>query len=152
MFKFQYQNGKKRKSGKKFSALQIEAGFRDYKSGKEGLQINAALEISNRCKKITNRGRGPKSEQRDFKSGQRLQIRAIVFHIGLGNTNRCTTFRIAINITILPFKEQVIRSILNSIEEDTHRSIICFIVFSFSLCTGKTKAFFSTQGISTISR
>ena len=47
--------------------LQIGAGFRDYKSGQEGLQIGAALEISNRGKKSTNRGR-------DFKSGQRLQI------------------------------------------------------------------------------
>ena len=41
MFKFQYQNGKKRKSGKKFSllqngvmrGLQIGAGSRDYKQG-----------------------------------------------------------------------------------------------------------------------
>ena len=40
MFKFQYQNGKKRKSAKKFyglqneaiRGLQIGAGFRDYKS------------------------------------------------------------------------------------------------------------------------
>ena len=50
MFKFHYQNGKKRKSGKIFSGLQngtirglqIGAGFRDYKSGQEGLQIGAA--------------------------------------------------------------------------------------------------------------
>ena len=40
MFKFQYQNGKKRKSWKKFSGLQnggirglqIGAGFKDYRS------------------------------------------------------------------------------------------------------------------------
>ena len=58
----------KRKSRKTFSGLQngairglqIRAGFRDYKSWQEGLQIGAA--ISNRRKKITNRGR-------DFKSG-----------------------------------------------------------------------------------
>ena len=42
--------------------LQIGAGFRDYKSGKEGLQIAVALGISNRGS--------------DFKSGQRLQIGA----------------------------------------------------------------------------
>ena len=56
--------------------LKIGAGFRDYKSGQERLQIGAALGISNRDKKITNWGRGFKSEQRDFKSGQRLQIGA----------------------------------------------------------------------------
>ena len=50
--------------------LQIGAGFRDYKSGQEGLQIGAALGISNRGKETTNRGR------RDFKSGQGLQIGA----------------------------------------------------------------------------
>ena len=56
MFKFQYQNGTKRKSGKIFSVLQngairrlqIGTDFRDYKSGQEGLQIGAALGISNR--------------------------------------------------------------------------------------------------------
>ena len=50
LFKFQCQNGKKRKSGKTFSGfqngairrLEIGAGFRDYKSGQEGLQIGAA--------------------------------------------------------------------------------------------------------------
>ena len=50
LFKFQYKNGSKRKSGKNFSGLQsgtigllqIGAGFRDYKSGQEGLQIRAA--------------------------------------------------------------------------------------------------------------
>ena len=63
MFKFQYQNGKIRKKvGKKLSGLQngairelqIGAGFRDCKSGQEGLQIGAALGISNRGKKISN--------------------------------------------------------------------------------------------------
>ena len=37
--------------------LQIGAGFSDYKSGQEGLQIEAALEISNRGKEISNQGR-----------------------------------------------------------------------------------------------
>ena len=77
--------GKSEKVGKKFSrlqngakrGLQIGAGFRDYKLGQEGLQIGAPLGISNRSKKITNRGK-------DFKSGQRLQI-------GAGITNRCRT-------------------------------------------------------------
>ena len=56
--------------------LKIEAGFRDYKSGQERLQIGGALGILNRDKKITNWDRGFKSEQRDFKSGQRLQVGA----------------------------------------------------------------------------
>ena len=82
MFKFHYQNGKKRKSWKNFlgngaiRVLQIRTGFRDYKSGQEGLQIGAALGISNRGKKITNRGRNFKSGQRDLKSRQILQIGA----------------------------------------------------------------------------
>ena len=70
MFKLQYQNGKKRKKEKKISrsqngairGLQIGAGFRDYKSGQEGLQVGVALEISNRGEKITY-------PNRDFKSG-----------------------------------------------------------------------------------
>ena len=57
--------GKKQKSGKKFSGLQngvirelqIKAGFRDYKSGQERLQRGAAFGVSNRGKKITNRGK-----------------------------------------------------------------------------------------------
>ena len=69
---------------KKFSSLQngairglqIGAGFRDYKSKEKGLQIKAALGISSRSKKITNRGRYFKLGQRDFKSGQRFQIGA----------------------------------------------------------------------------
>ena len=44
--------------------LQIGAGFRNYKSGQEGLQIG----ISNWDKKISNRGK------RDYKPGQGLQI------------------------------------------------------------------------------
>ena len=84
IFKFHYQNGKKRKSWKNFSVLQkgamkglkIRAGFRDYKLGQEGLQIGAALGISNRGKKIANRGR-------DYKSGQEG------FQNGAGITNRC---------------------------------------------------------------
>ena len=48
--------------------LQIEAGFRDYKSRQDGLQIGAkrfqiGVEITSQCK-------------RDFKSGQGLQIGA----------------------------------------------------------------------------
>ena len=54
--------------------LQIGTGFSDYKLGQEGLQIRVALGISNWGKKITNRGRNFKLGQRDFKSGQRLQI------------------------------------------------------------------------------
>ena len=62
--------------------LQIEAGFRDYKSGQEGLQIGAALGISNRGKKITNWGR-------DFKLGaKRFQIGAKRFQIGAEITYR----------------------------------------------------------------
>ena len=80
MFKFQYQNGKKRKSGEKISGLQngairglqIGAGFRDYKLGQEGLQTGADLGNSNRSKKITSRGRYFKSGERDFKLGQVL--------------------------------------------------------------------------------
>ena len=67
---------KKRKSGKTFSELQNEAikrlqigaGFRDYKSGQEGLQIGATLGVSNQDKKITNRGK------KDFKLAEELQI------------------------------------------------------------------------------
>ena len=47
MFKFQYQNGKKWKSGKKFSGLQNGVRFRNYKLGKESLQMGATLGISN---------------------------------------------------------------------------------------------------------
>ena len=82
MFKFQYQYGKKQKSGKNFSSvqnrairgLQIGASFRDYKLGQERLHIGAAWGISNWGKKIANRGRDFKLQQRDFKLGQRLQI------------------------------------------------------------------------------
>ena len=56
--------------------LQIGTGLRDYKSGQEGLQIGAALGISNRGKMITGRGRDFKLGRRDFKLGQRLQIGA----------------------------------------------------------------------------
>ena len=76
MFKFQYQNWKKRKNGKKSSGLrngtirglQIGTGFRYYKSGQEGLQKDTALEISNWLNKITNRG------NKNFILGQILQI------------------------------------------------------------------------------
>ena len=68
MFKFQYQNGKKRSSGKKFSGLQNWV-VRNYKS-------EQVLGIVNRSKKITNRGTDFKSGKRDFKPGQRSQIGA----------------------------------------------------------------------------
>ena len=71
--------------------LQIGAGFRDYKSRQDGLQIGAALGISNRGKEITNRGRDFKSRQRDFKSAQRLQIRAI------GISSRCRDYKLVQN-------------------------------------------------------
>ena len=58
--------------------LQIGAGFRDYKSGQEELQIRAALGISNWGKKITSWGRDYKSEQEGFQ-------------IGAGITNQCIT-------------------------------------------------------------
>ena len=72
---------KNEKVGKKFAfhngairRLHIGAGFRDYRSEQERVQTGTALEISNRDKKITNRGWDFKSEQRDFKSEKRLQI------------------------------------------------------------------------------
>ena len=46
-------------------ALQIGAGFRDYKSGQQELEMGIALGIS-------NRGRDFQLGQRDFKSGQKL--------------------------------------------------------------------------------
>ena len=61
--------------------LQIGAGFTDYKSGQEGLQIEPALGISNRGKEISNRGR-------DYKSWQEG------FQFGAGITNRCRTHRL----------------------------------------------------------
>ena len=75
MFKFHYHNGEKRKSGKTFSGLQngairglqTGAGFRDFKSGNEGLQIGEAFGISNRGKKITNRGKEISKRSTDYK-------------------------------------------------------------------------------------
>ena len=62
-------------------------GFRDYKWEQEGSQIGAALGISNRDLKITNRGRDFKSGKEissqgssDFKLGQGLQIGAEQHH------------------------------------------------------------------------
>ena len=75
---FSTKMGKTKKS-EKFSGLhsgaikrlqKIGAGFRDYKSRQEGLQIWAALRISNRGKKITNQSRTSNWRKRDFKSGQ----------------------------------------------------------------------------------
>ena len=88
MFKFQYQSGKKRKSEKIFRAvreLQIGTGFRDYKSGQEGLQIGAALETSNRGKEITNRGKEISNRGRDYISEQEG------FQFGARITNWCKT-------------------------------------------------------------
>ena len=85
MFKFQHQNGKKRKSGKQFSGLQNGAK-RGLKVGAGGiLQMEATLGISNWRKKIKNRGSDSKSGQTDFKSGQEG------FEIGAGITNWCRT-------------------------------------------------------------
>ena len=63
MFKFQHQNGKKtKKGGKNFGLhngairrLHIGAGFRDYRSEQERVQIGAG--ISNQSKEISNQGR-----------------------------------------------------------------------------------------------
>ena len=70
--------------------LHIWAGFRDYRSRQEGVQIGAALEISNRGKKIINRDF--KSGQGDFKSEQRLQIGA------RGVSNRARNYKSGQNI------------------------------------------------------
>ena len=86
MFKFHYQNEKKRKSWKKCSGLQngaikgiqIGACFRDYKPGQEGLEIGVVLGISNRGKEISVRDRDYKSRQKGFQKGA-------------GITNRCRT-------------------------------------------------------------
>ena len=83
----------KTKKWEKFSGLQngamrgfqIGASFRHYKSGQEGLQIEAALGISNRGKEITNRGKEISNRGRDNKSGQEG------FQIGEGITNPCRT-------------------------------------------------------------
>ena len=67
--------------------LQIGAEFRDYKSGQEGLQIGAALGITNWGKMITNRGKWITNWGRDYKSGQEgLQI-------GAGITNRSRDYK-----------------------------------------------------------
>ena len=71
IFKFQYQNEKKRKNGKIFFWVTKRGIYGITNRGKfQGLQI--------RARGIINRGslRDFKSGQRDFKSGQRLQIRA----------------------------------------------------------------------------
>ena len=84
MLKFQYQKGENpQRIGKKFSGLQngvikelqIGAGFRNYKSRQEELQIRQFLNFQVRAKNY-NLGRDFKSGQRDFKSRHRLQIEA----------------------------------------------------------------------------
>ena len=57
--------------------LQFRTGFRDCKSGQEGLQIGLALGISNWGKKIQGL----------------FQIGAKGFQIGAGITNRCKTLK-----------------------------------------------------------
>ena len=84
--------GRKRKSWKKVFRLQNGVGFWDYKSGQEGLQIGEVLGISNRCKKIANRGRDFKLGEKHFKSGQWLQIEARGITNRVGITNRCRTY------------------------------------------------------------
>ena len=86
MFIFQYQNGKKPKSGKKFSGLQngairglqTETGFRDLQIGARGI-INRG-----RFRDFKSEQKDYKSGERNFKSGQRLQIGVI----GISNRGR----------------------------------------------------------------
>ena len=89
MFKFQNQNGKKKK---KISGLQNVA-IRDYKLGQVLRITDGATEITNRGsfkdfklgqKDYKSGQRNFKSGQRDLKSEQRLQIRAR----GISNQDR----------------------------------------------------------------
>ena len=68
MFKFQYQNGEKQKSGKTFCGLQngargiIKRGsFRDFKSGQRDFKLGQRLQVE--ARRIANRGRNCKSVQ-----------------------------------------------------------------------------------------
>ena len=100
MFKFQHQNKKNENVGK--NVLGYTTGQEeDYKSGqllgitnrgKSDYKQGAALEISNQGKKVTNQGWDFKSVKRDFKSGKRLQIRAI------GISNRARDYKSVQNI------------------------------------------------------
>ena len=74
-------------------ALQMGAGFRDYRSGQEVLQIGAALGISNWGKKITNRGKEISNRGRDYKSGQEG------FQIGTGIANRGRDYKLVESTT-----------------------------------------------------
>ena len=76
--------------------LQIRVGFRDYKSGQEGLQIGVAKQISNRSEKITNWGRDFKSEsgQGDFKSGQEI------LQTGAGISNWVRDYKLVQNMSL----------------------------------------------------
>ena len=86
MFKFQQQNGRKRKNEKRIfrvqngaiRGLKIRAGFWDFKSGQERLQIGTALGISNRGKKITNRGRGISNWGRYYKLVQNSDCKLLL--------------------------------------------------------------------------
>ena len=99
MFKFHYQNEKKRKSVKKFSVLQngairglqIGAGVRDYKLRQKELQIGTALGISNWVKKITNWDKEILNRGRDYKSGQEG------FQAGAGITNWCRAYGVSLS-------------------------------------------------------
>ena len=75
---------KNEKVGKDFldgaiKGLQIGVSFRDYRSGQEGVQIGAALRISSRGKKITNRGRDFKSVQAQWTHLRRFAIDSTKF-------------------------------------------------------------------------
>ena len=108
MFKFQYQNGKKRKRGEKiyatkqgnkgianlgrFYGLQIgargvkkRASFRDFRSGQKDYKLGqrdfkSGQRVQIGARGISNRGR-------NYKSGQGLQIGAKRFQIGAEMTN-----------------------------------------------------------------
>ena len=88
--------------------LQIGEGFRDYESGKEGLQIGAVLRFSNRGKKFTNRAR-------DFKSGQRLQIGAREI------TNRGSDFKLGHRLQIGAEHMQIVSAKSRRVKGASHQ-------------------------------
>ena len=63
----------------------------DYKSVQQGLQIKAALGISNRGRKITNRGRDYKSGQEGFQIGAEITNRGRTHQNNPYNTTRVLT-------------------------------------------------------------
>ena len=105
------QNGTKR-------GLQTRTGFRDCKSGQEGLQIEEGLGISNRSKKVTNRGK------RDFKLGQGLQIGAeysLFFNKAVGLQTFCFRDRLQQTeaATGAVLRKKVFLKILQNSQENT---------------------------------